>query len=55
MKLKTLAILMNLENVYANPQTYGTDQLNTLGKSKMRSIFTELWNSELDMADTENV
>ena len=33
----------------------GVDQLNTLCKNKMRSIFTEFWNSELSMADIGNV
>ena len=50
-RTKHLLKLMSLENVYAIPQTYGVDQLNTLCKNKMRSIFTEFWNSELSMAD----
>ena len=53
--IKHLLKLMNLENVYANPQTYGVDQLSTLCKNKMRSIFTEFWNSELSMADIGSV
>ena len=40
--IKHLLKLMNLENVCANPQTYQVDQLNTLCKNKMRSIFTSL-------------
>ena len=47
--------LMSLENVYANPHTYRVDQLNTLCKNKMRSIFTEFWNSEFNMADIGSV
>ena len=46
---------MSLENVYANPQTYGVDQLSTLCNNKMRSIFTEFWNSKLSMADIGSV
>ena len=53
--IKHLLKLMSLENVCANPQTYGVDQLNTLCKNKMRSIFTEFWNSELSMADIGSV
>ena len=53
--IKHLLKLMSLENVHANPQTYGIDQLNTLCKNKIRSIFTEFWNSELSMADIRSV
>ena len=53
--IKHLLKLMSLENVYANPQAYGVDQLNTLCENKMRSIFTEFWNSELSMADIGSV
>ena len=41
--IKHLLKQMSLGNVY----TYGADQPNTLCKNKMRSIFTEFWNSEL--------
>ena len=53
--IKHLLKLMNLENVYGNLCTYGVDQLNTLCKNKMRSIFAEFWNSELSMADMRSV
>ena len=53
--IKHLLKLMSLENVYANPQTYGVDQLNSLCKNKTRSIFIEFWNSELSMADIGSV
>ena len=53
--IKHLLKLMSLENVYANPQRYGVDKLNNLRKNKMRSIFTEFWNSELSMADIGSV
>ena len=53
--IKHLLKLMNLENVYGKPCTYGVDQLNTLCKNKMRSIFTEFMNSELSMADIGSV
>ena len=53
--IKHLLKLMSLENVSANPQTYGVDQLNTLCKNKIRSIFIEFWNSELSMADIRSV
>ena len=52
--IKHLLKLMSLENVYSNPQTDGVNQLNTLCKIKMRSIFTEFY-SELNMADIESV
>ena len=41
--------------MYANRQTYGVDQLNSLCKNKMKSIFTEFWTSELNMADIRSV
>ena len=53
--IKHLLKLMSLENVFANPQTYVVDQLNTLCKNKMRSIFTEVWNSELSLTDIGSV
>ena len=53
--IKRLLKQMSLENVYPDPQTYGVNQLNTLCKTKMRSTFTEFWNSELSMADIGSV